>query len=184
MIYCNAATHDIKPWDVRGSHGKVAGQCQTLRQAGWRRDLTMGTIQPRQHAAEEPRGLARLVAARDGPDSALAARLPWHGRHRRAAPAPMLQDRRTESGARGRACPRSDQRRACWPRCACSMLAPCSSSPRPMPPRSVPLSTRRASCRPSSSCGGGSRGSPTTRRRGPASGPSPAGSRRPQRRVR
>jgi hypothetical protein len=59
------------------------------------------------------------------------------------------------------------------------MLGGCSSSPKPMPPRSAPSSVKRESCRQLSSCAGGSQESPTTRRRGRAPGASP-GARRCQ----
>ena len=58
-----------------------------------------------------------------------------------------------------------------------AILFECSSSPRPMPMQSAPSSTKRASCRPPSSCVGDFLGSPTTRRRGHTSGQSPDGSR-------
>ena len=51
------------------------------------------------------------------------------------------------------------------------MLLACSRSPRLKPLRSAPRSSRTASCRPWSSCGGCSRVSPTTRRRGSACAP-------------
>ena len=55
------------------------------------------------------------------------------------------------------------------------MLKGRSSSPRPMPLRSGPPLTRMASCQLRSSCVGGFRGAPTTRRHGRARGPSPGG---------
>jgi hypothetical protein len=56
-----------------------------------------------------------------------------------------------------------------------AMLSGCSSSPRPMLPRSARCSARRESCRLLSSCAGGFRGSLTTRRRGHTVGASPGG---------
>src|SRR5208283_4017629 len=54
-------------------------------------------------------------------------------------------------------------------------LATCLSSPKPTPPRSALFSIRRVNYRPPSSCAAGSPVSPTTRRRAPGPGPSPAG---------
>jgi hypothetical protein len=58
-----------------------------------------------------------------------------------------------------------------------AMLLGCSLSPRPMLPRSALSSISRESCRLLSSCAAGSRGSPTTRRRGRARGALPGGRR-------
>jgi hypothetical protein len=57
------------------------------------------------------------------------------------------------------------------------MLRRCSSSPRQMPQRSVPPSSRAASWRLRSNCAGCSPASRTTCRPGSALGPSPGGSR-------
>jgi hypothetical protein len=73
---------------------------------------------------------------------------------------------------------------ACLPAAVSPCFPPCSSSPKPMPPRSAPHMSRRASCRPPSSCVGCSPGSPTTPGRWSAPGPSPAGNRCPRRLVR
>ena len=57
-----------------------------------------------------------------------------------------------------------------------TILPECSSSPKPRPLRSVPLSSKAASCQPQSNCAGCSQPSPTPRRPAPVPGPSPAGS--------
>ena len=67
---------------------------------------------------------------------------------------------------------------SCLPAAVCAaMLLGCSLSPRPMLPLSVRSSTRRESCQLLSSYAGGSRGSPTTRRRVHTLGASPVGRR-------
>ena len=58
-----------------------------------------------------------------------------------------------------------------------TMLRRCSSFPKQKPPRSVPHSSSKASCRPRSSCGACSPVSPTIGRRGMSRASSPLGSR-------
>jgi hypothetical protein len=60
---------------------------------------------------------------------------------------------------------------------ASCIFPPCSSSPKPMPPRSALSLIKMASCRPRSRCVADSRASLTMRRRGPMPGPSPDGGR-------
>lgn len=77
-----------------------------------------------------------------------------------------------------------EPRSACWQRDRHPMSPQCSSSPRKMPPRSVTLSIRVASCPRLSSCGAGFPASRTMSTRGLACGASPVGVRHPPRRGR